>query len=185
MAACRFAPSRPVLDGNLSDPCWQEAVAIALVNPASPPDAGGKQSSIRLCYDAAYLYVSAQLPRAAGARQDGPIQGGRRHDDDLDDFDRVVISLDIDRDYVTSFNFTVDQRGCTRDACWQDATWNPRWFVAVDGNESEWRLEVAIPLEEITPYVPRGGNHPRAGSRELDTTCQRGPPPRDIRPLAL
>jgi hypothetical protein len=110
-----------------------------------------------LCYDNEYLYFAASLPRAKGVRTDGPIDRERRHDEDLADFDRVLVSLDVDRDYVTAFHFAVDQRGCTADSCCHDASWNPRWFVAVAGDGTHWRLEAAIPLEELTPAVPQRG----------------------------
>ncbi len=159
---CGFTPTRPVLDGVLSDPCWEDAAELPLV--ASPRDRatsgrdnGDKQALAMLSYDDQFLYLAARLPRAAGVRTDGPVSGGRHYDDDLSDFDRVAFSLDIDRDYVTYFHFEIDQRGCTTEACWQDTSWNPRWHVEVSGDEKEWRLEVAIPLEEITPHVPQQG----------------------------
>jgi photosystem II stability/assembly factor-like uncharacterized protein len=162
MTPCGFTPTRPVLDGVLSDPCWQDAAEIPL--NASPGnretrdgDRGDKQAFAMLSYDAEFLYFAARLPRAAGVRIDGPAKGDRRHDDDLAEHDRVVLSLDVDRDYVTYFNFEIDERGCTSESCWQDTSWNPRWWVEVLGDEKEWRLEVAIPLEEIAPFAPRQG----------------------------
>ena len=68
------------------------------------------------------------------------------------------LSLDIDRDYVTSFNFAVDQRGCTAESCCRDASWNPHWFVAAGGDKSHWRFEAAIPLDELTPVNPQRGS---------------------------
>jgi hypothetical protein len=161
MTPCGFTPTRPVLDGVLSDPCWQDAAEVPLVASAggreTASDGVGKQALAMISHDGQFLYFAARLPRAPGVRTDGPVKGGRRHDDDLADFDRVVLSLDVDRDYVTYFNFEIDQRGCTSEACWHDTSWNPRWLVAVSGDEKEWRLEVAIPLEEITPIVPQQG----------------------------
>ena len=111
-----------------------------------------------LCYDAEFLYFAASLPRAAGTRTDGAVERDRRHDEDLADFDRVLLSLDVDRDYVTCYQFAIDQRGCTAESCWNDASWNPRWFVAVAGDSSYWSLEAAIPLDALTPYLPQGGS---------------------------
>ena len=160
-APCGFTPTRPVLDGVLSDACWQDAAELPLVGSGrgreTASDGIGNQSVAMISYDAQFLYLAARLPRAAGLRTDGPAKGGRRYDDDLSEFDRVAFSLDVDRDYVTYFNFEIDQRGCTSESCWQDKSWNPRWLVAVSGDEQEWRLEVAIPLEEITPIIPQQG----------------------------
>ncbi len=159
---CGFTSTRPVLDGGLTDKCWQDAAELPLValpgGRETASDGGGKQAMAMISCDAQFLYFAARLPRVAGVRTDGRDMGVvRRHDDELADFDRVVLSLDIDRDYVTYFNFEIDQRGCTSEACWHDTSWNPRWLVAVAGDEKEWRLEVAIPLEEITPVVPQQG----------------------------
>ena len=46
-------------------------------------------------------------------------------------FDRVCLLLDVDRDYSTYYHLQIDQRGCTREDCWGDVTWNPKWYVAV------------------------------------------------------
>ena len=156
-SACRFAAKRPVLDGVLSDTCWLEAEELPLVASAGDSEAGAPRALAVLCYDTEYLYFAANLPRAKGLRTDGPLDRERRYDEDLADFDRVNLWLDLDRDYVTSFNFAVDQRGCTAESCWNDASWNPRWLVAVDADKTGWRVEVAIPLNELTPAVPQRG----------------------------
>lgn len=158
VATCGFAARRPVLDGVLSDRCWRDADELLLAASPERSKDEARQALVKICGDSEYLYIAASLPRATGARSDGPVQGERRHDDDLADFDRVLFSFDVDRDYVTSFNFAIDQRGCTAESCWQDATWNPRWFVAVAGDKSHWRFEAAIPLDELTPAVPRAGS---------------------------
>jgi len=153
VAHCGFTPARPVLDGVLSDRCWEQADELPLTSSAHEPSDKKRPALAKLCWDSEYLYFAASLPRAKGVRTDGPIQRARHHDEQLDDFDRVMLSLDIDRDRVTYFNFTIDQRGCTSDACWQDPRWNPSWLVAVDGDAAEWRIEAAIPLNELTPWA--------------------------------
>ncbi len=161
IAPCGFTPTRPQINGVLTDSCWEDAAELPLT--ALPADretrdrnGSGRQAIAMLSYDSQFLYFAARLPRAAGVRTDEPVKG-RRHDDDLADFDRVVLSLDVDRDYVTSYSFEIDQRGCTSESCWQDKSWNPRWVVKVLGNDQEWTLEIAIPLEEITATVPQPG----------------------------
>jgi hypothetical protein len=37
-------------------------------------------------------------------------------------------------------------------------TWNPSWFVAADGDERQWCVEAAIPLEQLTGRFPRSGD---------------------------
>src|SRR5262249_26138932 len=98
-------------------------------------------------------YVAIYCPKAAGvdySADDGP----RPRDADLSQHDRVAIRLDIDRDYTTAYEFTIDSRGWTRDACWGDVTWNPNWYVAADNDESAWTAEAAIPLAELVSEAP-------------------------------
>ncbi|MCS7045637.1 MAG: hypothetical protein NZO58_04710, partial [Gemmataceae bacterium] len=56
----------------------------------------------------------------------------------------------LDRDYATYYHLQVDQRGCVREDCWGDATWNPKWFVAAANDATSWTIEAAIPLGELT-----------------------------------
>jgi hypothetical protein len=158
VATCGFTPRRPQLDGVLSDPCWRNAYEIPLAAAGGDGKTNTSVGRAMLCYDGEFVYFAASLPRAAGARADGPVERERRHDEEIADFDRVLLSLDVDRDYVTCYQFAVDQRGCTTESCWNDASWNPRWFVAVNGDDSHWRVEAAIPLEELTPFLPQQGS---------------------------
>lgn len=157
-APCRTAQVRPILDGVLSDECWLDATELPLTaTPNEPPDPESHALAM-ICYDAQFLYFAATFPRHPDVRRDGPKKGGRNHDENLADFDRVSLLLDVDRDYATFYRFSMDQRGCTEDACWHDASWNPKWFVAADGDENHWRIEAAIPLDELGPGAPREGD---------------------------
>lgn len=156
---CRMTNERPVLDGLLSDACWEDANEIPLTRSADEPVDGTRHALTMMCYDNEYLYFAASFPREPGTRTDGPTKEGRRYDEDLEDFDRVTLLLDIDRDYVTYYSFSVDQRGCTAETCWQDRQWNPRWLVAVDSDDTHWRLEIAIPFAELSPGKPGAEAH--------------------------
>src|SRR5262249_46265667 len=148
---CTRTSARPVLDGVLSDGCWQDAAEIPLAGGDPAVDQNGKGLAM-LCRDGEDLYLAASLPRIAGVRTDRPSNRERRYDEDLTDFDRVTIYLDLDRDRTTYFAFSIDQRGCTSESCCRDRTWNPKgWVVAVAAEETHWRLEAAIPLAELAP----------------------------------
>jgi hypothetical protein len=99
-------------------------------------------------YDQEFLYVALKCKHPAG-HQVAPVKP-RPRDADVDAFDRVSILLDLDRDYATAYHLEVDQRGCVRDSCWGDKSWNPRWFVAVHSTEDCWQIEAAIPLGDLT-----------------------------------
>lgn len=143
---CQLTESRPYLDGKLDDACWQRQAPMRL------EDAAGKTVSqystqVMFAYDQEFLYVAMRCKHPRGQGQP-PIKG-RRRDAELGAYDRVSLLLDVDRDYATAYHLQVDQRG-VREECWGDPGWNPRWFVAVRGEEDAWQLEAAIPLAELT-----------------------------------
>jgi len=153
--ACGKTPQRPNLDGVLSDPCWADAAEIPLTNSGPQTESGrdAKPSFAMLSHDADYLYFAASFSRVPETPEDLPTEG-RTHDADLSHFDRVTLLLDVDRDYATFYSLTFDQRGWTHDACWEDASWNPKYFVKAHGDKTSWRIEVAIPWSELGPRPP-------------------------------
>jgi hypothetical protein len=157
VAACVRTAAPPNLNGVFSEACWNGAAEIPLsTGPGTPLDSDS-HPLVMLCHDGEHLYVAASLPRVPGTRIDGPAEKGRRYDEDISDFDRISFHFDVDRDYVTYYSFSVDQRGCTTESCWGDATWNVRWFVKVVADEDQWRVEAAIPLAELVPRAPGRG----------------------------
>ena len=131
LGSCRRATERPHLDGKLDEPLWQKAERLRLRTAGSDQesDSAASTGEVRFACDDEFLYLAIRCPKAKGvdyAADDGP----RPRDADLSQHDRVTVRLDVDRDYTTAFEFTIDNRGWTRDACWGDATWDPTWYVA-------------------------------------------------------
>lgn len=160
-AMCRESMTKPFLDGKLDDACWQAAVPVILKN-AVGRTAGSEEKEVgkyvteaRFIHDDLYLYLGLRCTHPAGQRV--PPVKPRPRDADLKPYDRVSLMLDLDRDYCTYFNLEVDQRGCLREDCWGDKTWNPRWFVAVHSTDDCWQIEAAIPLNELTSDRVRPG----------------------------
>ncbi|HEY3393768.1 MAG TPA: hypothetical protein VGK58_13740, partial [Lacipirellulaceae bacterium] len=177
LAACRRTLERPHLDGILDEPFWDAADRMRLrgetdvgrtIMSADELDVGRTimsadgnnttdrvvhPTAVRLAYDDAFLYIAVRCPKAiaVGYRPD---DSPRPHDADLSQFDRVSLQLDVDRDFTTAFQLTVDHRGWTHDACWGDATWNPSWYVAAASDEATWTIEAAVPLAELTASAP-------------------------------
>ncbi len=110
-----------------------------------------------IAYDGAYLYLAGSVPRDSRLPTDGPAYAGRPYDADLDRFDRLAFAIDINRDYTSAYRLEVDQRGWTRDGLWTRQEWNPKWHVACDADERVWRVEIAVPWEELTPQPPAIG----------------------------
>lgn len=148
-AECRFTAVKPLLDGKLDDACWKAAAEVKL------PDCDGHATTAKLACDQSYLYVAVTCGHPAGKQV--PKAETRGRDADLTGHDRVELLLDLDRDYQTYYRLRVDHRGCVAEDCWGDATWNPRWFVAVDSTPTGWTAECAIPLAELTGTNPTPG----------------------------
>jgi photosystem II stability/assembly factor-like uncharacterized protein len=167
LGACRPAARRPHLDGKLTESIWETAGRF----PLRGDDAGRiivsdqkrnatdkivrptNRGEVRLAYDREFLYVVIRCPQAPGGdyrADDRP----RPRDADLTQRDRVALSIDIDRDYTTAYELTVDARGWTHDACCGDANWNPNWYVAATSDDSTWTVEAALPLAELVAEPP-------------------------------
>jgi len=161
VALCQPTSERPKLDGILADPCWQESRDLRLTAEAATDgiaDASDPTATLVMTsYDQEFFYIGLSVPRSEGAPLDRPQQAGRTHDADLSKHDRVTICLDVDRDYATWYEFSVDQRGWTCERCWEDKRWNPTWYVATDADATHWRIEAAIPWSELTASPPRRG----------------------------
>jgi len=150
---CVWTDAPPFLDGKLEDACWQDRKPMRFGN-ASLHSRGVKDTlSVEyptdawFAFDKQFLYLALRCGHPAA--QHVPRETVRKRDDDLRRYDRVSLLLDLDRDYATYFHLQVDQRGCAREDCWSDLSWNPRWFVAVASNETGWNIEAAIPLAEL------------------------------------
>ncbi len=152
IASCRLTATRPYLDGKLDDPCWKGRAPMILKDVVDTDNnketAAQHTTQAWFAYDKDCLYIAVRCTHPAG--QQVPRVRKRKRDDDLRKYDRVSILLDLDRDYSTYFHLQVDQRGCVREDCWGDVTWNPRWFVAAQSDETSWQVEAALPLSELT-----------------------------------
>jgi photosystem II stability/assembly factor-like uncharacterized protein len=162
IAVCTWATAPPYLDGVLGDECWKNSRELELRDD-NPLDTTrkvnrGSYPFVMLARDDKFMYLAASIPRVASVRADGPTYDGRRHDSDLTGFDRVSFYLDVDRDYTTSYAIHIDQRGHASESVWEDKTWNPKMHIAVNGDAKHWRLEAAIPLNELVEKPPRKGD---------------------------
>lgn len=151
---CQAITAKPRLDGRLDDAIWRTAEKIELRSPQH--DDADWPAVAMLSYDAEFLYLAVSCARAPGysyGEAETP-PAARPRDADLAASDRVELYLDLDRDFATYYRLAIDHRGWTNDACWQDASWNPHWFVAAAGDSRAWTAEMAIPLAELTDKTP-------------------------------
>ena len=158
LATCRLASAPPHLDGKLDDEIWEKADKIILRSseptPSSAKGAGeGQTADVRITHDREFLYIAVHCLKAENV--DYPSDSGpRTRDADLSHNDRVSLKFDIDRDYATAFELTVDHRGWSCDACSGDPTWSPKWYVASANEDVSWTVELAIPLAELVDQPP-------------------------------
>jgi hypothetical protein len=106
-----------------------------------------------LAYDDDYLYFAVECQKAPGTNY-APPTGRRSRDPDLTAHDRVSLLIDIDRDYATYYRLSIDQRGWTGEACLDDITWNPTWYVAAHQQADRWTVEAAIAWRELAGQAP-------------------------------
>jgi tetratricopeptide (TPR) repeat protein len=151
---CIATVSRPHLDGVLDDATWAQAKAAVL--QSAQHDDSDWPAAVLMAHDAEFLYVAIRC-KMAGPESTAGVTMPRPRDGDLSAYDRVDIFLDVDRDFTTFDRLTIDRRGWTNDVCWHDATWNPRWFVAVKQESGQWTAEAAIPLVELVSVSPTPG----------------------------
>jgi photosystem II stability/assembly factor-like uncharacterized protein/tetratricopeptide (TPR) repeat protein len=154
LAYCRQTATRPLLDGQFDDECWQDWKPVALSN-AVGDTLKEYPTEFRLAYDRDFVYLALRCRHPAGHHV--PPVKVRPPDADLRPYDRVSLLFDLDRDYSTYFQLQVDQRGCVCDDCWGDRSWNPRWFVAVHSEKDYWQIEAAIPVNELTGEAVMAG----------------------------
>jgi hypothetical protein len=143
-----FAKLPPVLDGNLSDATWREALSIDLTSSAEDPRA----TRVFLASDERYLFVALDCQADAADEETGVHD--RARDADMLGVDHVDLCLDMDRDYCTGWQISVDRLGRGADRVDGDPGWNPTWYLATRRRAGGWLAELAIPLQELTAARP-------------------------------
>jgi hypothetical protein len=131
---------------------WRETEVKGAADAGEPP-ARPAGDELLLAYDSDCLYLAARCRKSARLAYEAD-ENPRPRDADQQQYDRVSVRFDVDRDFTTAFELVVDSRGWTRDACWGDATWNPAWYVAASSDENTWTFEAAIPLAELVTAPP-------------------------------
>lgn len=149
--------SRPFLDGDLTDECWQSATELHLRDTAASNSAA-PDCLMMLGWDNEFIYLAARVEYSSETHAPLDKTAERHHDATHGIRDRVEVSFDTDRDYTTGFRFTVDEAGQTSDYCWRSRRWNPKWFVAEAADDNVWRFEAAIPQNELQTRPIRAGD---------------------------
>ncbi len=152
LAQSKRTGSRPLLDGKLEDTIWSQVDPIILSDSVNQ---SGTQIQFR--HDDEFLYLAAKVPRLGSHNSTIDRSVARQRDTNLDKYDRIRLIIDVDRDYHSSYELVIDERGWTRDHLSGLRQWQPTWFVATGGEADAWTVEVAIPIEELMPERPSTG----------------------------
>lgn len=151
---CQPTQSRPRLDGQLDEPFWQSAIenGNCVVSEVSIPclQSNANTDISVFAYDDEFLYVGFRCQKVKGHFYNSR-KTARPRDANLERRDRVEFSFDLDRDYRSANKFVVDHRGWVRESCGGSIGWDPDWYVSQSEDETTWTVEIAIPLEQITP----------------------------------
>lgn len=153
---CVKTDTPPHLDGELDEPLWQKAKQAVL--QSAQHDDGDWPCAVMLAYDAEFLYLAAHCRDVSNANSAPPAADSpapRPRDGDISGHDRIEVFLDVDRDFVVFDRLAIDDRGWTNDSCWNDSTWDPKWFVAAKRADGGWTVEAAIPLVALVGRPPQ------------------------------
>ena len=152
LSVCFAAQARPLLDGELDDEVWQNAVVdgnaqMRVVTPANASSPTNTDMTW-LAYDDEFIYLAARCS-IQEKHHCKPLKKVRTRDPDLSFYDRIRMEFDFDRDLQSTFVFEVDSCGRAAESCSGSVGWNPDWYVAVGKTAKVWTIECAIPLSAV------------------------------------
>ncbi|RCS56196.1 hypothetical protein DTL42_00275 [Bremerella cremea] len=152
-----YGEIKPILDGKLDDRIWQAGKPVDFQAGTISKEEGAPPAAMMVAFDEDYLYLAIRCMKSQKFHYETPSLEARPRDADLAASDRVRLYFDLDRDYATAYELTVDYRGMTSDALAGNQTWDPQWFVASKQDRMFWTIEAAIPLAELTGENIRPG----------------------------
>lgn len=152
LALAAPASQRPTLDGQLSEDCWHALPGIQMYQL----DNGQSSGNIHWAYDSDFLYVALSCPKSS-KEPASFVQRNRRYDSDLGQTDHVELTLDTDRDYLSTIQLAIAADGQTYDRCLGMQEFNPKWHVSVDNSAQAWTAEIAIDLRFLTTRTNLSG----------------------------
>jgi hypothetical protein len=140
----------PSLDGALSDPCWQKALKVDLVNnntgktPKAP-------TAAYTCYDDKNLYIAflCKEPFMDKIKANVTERGGAVWNDDC-----VEIFIDPGLSRKNYYHFMVNSKNVQSNAKWdgpnnEERGWDGEWQSSTSLQPDGWTAEIKIPLSNF------------------------------------
>ena len=143
------------LDGQLTEPFWEDAEPIEQFTQQEPREGGtpSERTVVRVAYDESNLYIGAKMydsePDRITAHQ-------RRRDASLDTDDRFRWILDTFEDGRSAYFFETNPAGLRGDGVLfvgqttsLDRDWDGIWDVRTHRTEEGWSAEIRIPFRTL------------------------------------
>lgn len=141
-----------VLDGDLGDPAWREAVPFGQFIQLEPDEdkPATERTEVRVLFSDEALYIGAHLYDSSPdsivarlARRDAQVTA-----------DRFTVFLDPYHDRRTGFYFGVSAAGTQYDGTlknddWDDNTWDGIWQARTRRDREGWTAEIRIPYSQL------------------------------------
>jgi len=154
-ASIRFTSSNPIIDGDLTDPSWQEATTINQLTQVWPKinsaNIDESKSKVKLMYNEEYLLVSADLfsdhtPITANTLQ---------YNQDTTGDDSFTMLIDTFGSKQNAYWFSVNPNSVKNDGLIVNNTknipeWNGVWYASSKITEEGWAVEMAIPFKMLS-----------------------------------
>ncbi len=142
------ATARPVINGQLDEPCWQDAARTGTLRVVQGT-AGSATTEALILLDTDHLYVGlrcvGELATTADRKPGEP--------DQVKDFADLLIDSNADRNSCYLLRVTPEGGGsvtCSyneHSPPWHDRTWQPQFECAVVQDAGAWTAEFALPFE--------------------------------------
>ncbi|NJK97233.1 MAG: carbohydrate binding family 9 domain-containing protein [Bacteroidales bacterium] len=146
----RISKNVPVIDGNLTDECWDLGEWSLNFVQQKPVEGGfpSQNTQMKVLYDDENIYVAI---RAFEKEMDKLHRFKGRKDEFSGDI--VGICFDSYFDHRTGFEFNLTAGGAQIDLIMTnegiDMNWNPVWYGSVGMEDSAWVAEMKIPLSQL------------------------------------
>jgi len=145
------AAKAPVIDGDLSDPAWQNAPEITGFTQREPAEGkpATQQTRVRIVYDDQAIYFGLLMEDDHPAT---PLLA--RRDTDLNNGDYVRVSIDSQHDHLNGASFIVNASNVQMDSVLfndinDDTSWDAVWDSATKIGEKGWTAEMRIPFSQL------------------------------------
>jgi hypothetical protein len=163
-AALVRATTKPVLDGRLTDSCWQAAPTLRTFGGRTGGSSPVEPTAVWIARDDSLLYVAARCTESGMAKLKTDVA---TRDGKVDQDDNLNIVLDFDRfspaplegkgEGKAYYEVFVNPAGTIADRkCWfesgesrKDYAWNGNWQVATGKGADYWTVEMSCPLSDF------------------------------------